>query len=243
MRVLVTGHHGYIGSVLAPLSRTRARCRRPRHLSSIGLRPRGAAGRWSRRGLDIRDVRRRCSRVSTQSCTWPRSRTIRSAICDPELDVLASTREGGQRSLEPASEAGVRRFVFASSCTMYGAVERTMLLDENAPLRPLTPYAESKVRAEEALLRTRRRRLRRRFDAERHRVRRLAAAPARRRPEQPRRLGAHDGRDPLLSDGTSWRPLVHIRDIASVAFALLEAPAGDLARRSLQHRLRRRRTI
>ena len=52
-----------------------------------------------------------------------------------------------RRRRRPAS----RRFVFASSCSMYGARGRRRLLAEDAPLRPLTPYAESKVRSEEAL--------------------------------------------------------------------------------------------
>src|SRR6185312_10293149 len=51
-----------------------------------------------------------------------------------------------------AREAGVGRFVFASSCSMYGAASGDDLVTEDAPLRPLTPYAESKVRAEEAIL-------------------------------------------------------------------------------------------
>ena len=50
-----------------------------------------------------------------------------------------------------AKQAGVARFVFASSCSMYGAASTDVLIGEEAPLRPLTPYAESKVRAEEAL--------------------------------------------------------------------------------------------
>ena len=52
---------------------------------------------------------------------------------------------------ERAKEAGVERFVFASSCSMYGAASGDDLLDESAPLRPLTPYAESKVKAEAGL--------------------------------------------------------------------------------------------
>jgi nucleoside-diphosphate-sugar epimerase len=112
---------------------------------------------------------------------------------------------------------------------MYGAADGDELLDEDAPLRPLTPYAESKVRAEEAL-------------------RGLAGAgfsPVSMRNAtaygaSPRlRLDvvlnnlvgwAHTtGAIKLLSDGMSWRPLVHIRDIARTTCALLEAPADELA--------------
>jgi nucleoside-diphosphate-sugar epimerase len=107
---------------------------------------------------------------------------------------------------------------------MYGASGTDVALDEQAPLHPLTPYAESKVRAEEGLFA-------------------LAGpdfAPVSMRNGtafgvSPRlRLDivlnnlaawAHTtGRIRLLSDGTAWRPLVHIRDIAKAAVALLEAP-------------------
>jgi nucleoside-diphosphate-sugar epimerase len=123
-----------------------------------------------------------------------------------------------------AKEAGVGRFVFASSCSMYGSSGGDDLLDETAPLRPLTPYAESKVRAEEALWEL--------ADA--------AFSPISMRNStaygvSPRlRLDvvlnnlaawAHTtGKIRLLSDGSAWRPLVHVKDIARVTLALLEAP-------------------
>ena len=50
-----------------------------------------------------------------------------------------------------ARDAGVRRFLYASSCSIYGAAGRDDLLNEEAPVRPITAYATSKVRTEEAL--------------------------------------------------------------------------------------------
>jgi nucleoside-diphosphate-sugar epimerase len=123
-----------------------------------------------------------------------------------------------------AKEAGARRFVFASSCSMYGAAEGDAALTETAPLRPLTPYAESKVDAEKALIQ-------------------LAAddfVPVSMRNAtvygvSPRlRLDivlnnlvawAHTtGAIRLQSDGSSWRPMIHVRDVARAALALLETP-------------------
>ena len=93
---------------------------------------------------------------------------------------LARRREGGRRR-------AVRLRLVLLACTAPSTGDE--LLDEDAPLRPLTPYAESKVRAEEALARARGRRLRAGVDAERDGVRRLTAAAARHRPQQPRRRG------------------------------------------------------
>ena len=68
----------------------------------------------------------------------------------PEL-TYEINHDGTVALARAAKSAGVPRFVFASSCSMYGASDADALLAEDAPLRPLTAYAESKVRSEEAL--------------------------------------------------------------------------------------------
>jgi len=137
---------------------------------------------------------------------------------------FAINRDATVSLARAAKAAGVRRFVFASSCSMYGASGGDTLLGEGAPLKPLTPYAVSKVASEEAL-------------------RELAGdgfAPVSMRNAtvygvSPRlRLDivlnnlvawAHTtGAIRLQSDGTSWRPLVHVQDVASAALVLLQAP-------------------
>jgi nucleoside-diphosphate-sugar epimerase len=122
-----------------------------------------------------------------------------------------------------AKQVGIRRFLFASSCSMYGAAG-DKVLDEEATLSPLTPYAESKVRTEEGL---------------------SALADEHFSPTHLRNATAYGvssrlridivlnnlvgwsvttGKIQIMSDGTPWRPIVHIEDI-SQAFALaLEAP-------------------
>jgi nucleoside-diphosphate-sugar epimerase len=123
-----------------------------------------------------------------------------------------------------AKQAGVSRFVFASSCSMYGAADTAEALDESAPLRPLTPYAESKVRAEAAM----------------HELAGDGFSPVAMRNAtvygvSPRlRLDivlnnlvawAHTtGAIRLQSDGSAWRPLVHVRDVAEAANTILAAP-------------------
>jgi nucleoside-diphosphate-sugar epimerase len=142
---------------------------------------------------------------------------------DPRL-TRDINHEGTLRLARAAREAGVRRFVFASSCSMYGASGTDDALDESAPLRPLTPYAESKVRAEEGLLEL--------VDAD---FAVVAMRNATVYGTSPRlRLDivlnnlaawAHTtGQIRLLSDGTAWRPMIHVRDVAKATIALLEAP-------------------
>jgi nucleoside-diphosphate-sugar epimerase len=123
-----------------------------------------------------------------------------------------------------AKQAGVSRFVFASSCSMYGAADGDALLGEGAPLRPLTPYAESKVRSEDALVE---------LDGDGFTTVSMRNATVYGVSSRLRldivlnNLAgwAHvTGRIRLLSDGMSWRPLLHVRDLAKVAGRMLEAP-------------------
>jgi nucleoside-diphosphate-sugar epimerase len=224
VKVLVTGHHGYIGSVLAPL------------LSDAGHGVVGldaflyrdcdfgeSAAFEPALVADIRDVR------PADLEGFEAIVHLAALSNDPLGDLNAGwtyaiNREGTLSLARAAREAGVKRFVFASSCSMYGAAAGDAALDEHAPLRPLTPYAESKVAAEDALRELA-------GDAFAPVFMRNATAYG----VSPRlRLDvvlnnlvawAHTtGAIRLQSDGTSWRPLVHIRDIARATMALLDAP-------------------
>ncbi|KAA0919363.1 NAD(P)-dependent oxidoreductase [Dietzia sp. ANT_WB102] len=123
-----------------------------------------------------------------------------------------------------AKEAGVGRFLYASTCSVYGAAGDE-LVTESAPLRPLTPYAESKVRVEEdvsaladdsfvpVFLRN---------------ATAFGFSPRLRADIVLNNLMGYaifTGEVKVLSDGTPWRPLVHIRDIADAFLACLDAPA------------------
>ena len=111
---------------------------------------------------------------------------------------------------------------------MYGASETDDALDEDAPLRPLTAYAESKVRSEEGL-----------FElagpdfapVSMRNATVFGVSPRLRLDIVLNNLAAWShttGRIRLLSDGTAWRPLVHVRDVAKAALALLEAPEEQI---------------
>jgi len=224
MRILVTGHHGYIGSVLAPMLREAGH-------DVVGLDMflyRGCDfGNESELepalAIDLRDVR--ATNVEGFEAVVHLAALSNDPIGDLNAEwTYAINLEGTMAVARAAKEAGVSRFVFGSSCSMYGAAEGDVALSEEAPLRPLTPYAESKVRAEEAL-----------GELADDGFAPVAMRNATAYGVSPRlRLDvvlnnlvawAHPpGAIRLQSDGTSWRPLVHIRDIARAALALLDAP-------------------
>jgi nucleoside-diphosphate-sugar epimerase len=128
-----------------------------------------------------------------------------------------------------AREAGVRRFVFASSCSMYGSAASEDLVGEDAPLRPLTAYAESKVRAEEALAEL----------SDDHfapvfmrNATAYGASPRFRFDVVLNNLAAWaytTGKVMIMSDGTPWRPLVHVEDITRASAAALTASRDVVA--------------
>lgn len=228
MKVLVSGHHGYIGSVLTPFIAAADH-------DVVGLDTflfrgcdLGESPSWAHElTCDIRDVE------PGQLQGFDAVVHLAALSNDPLGDLNPDwtddiNRNGTIHLARVAREAGVRRFVFASSCSMYGASGTDALLDESSPLRPLTAYAESKVRAEEEL-----------FGLADGYFSPVSMRNATAYGASPRlRLDvvlnnlvgwAHAyGAINLQSDGTAWRPLVHIRDIAQAAVALLAAPSEEV---------------
>jgi nucleoside-diphosphate-sugar epimerase len=127
------------------------------------------------------------------------------------------------RLAEAAKQAGVQRFLFSSSCSLYGA-GGSGFLDENAAFNPVTPYGESKIRVEQALNELASR------DFSPTYMRNATAYGVSRRLRADivvNNLVGHavtTGKVLLQSDGTPWRPLVHIGDIIQAFIAALTAP-------------------
>jgi nucleoside-diphosphate-sugar epimerase len=122
-----------------------------------------------------------------------------------------------------AKQAGVERFVFSSSCSNYGAGGEDMLNEESA-FNPVTPYGESKVRVEQDVAKL----------ADNHfcptflrNATAFGVSPRLRFDLVLNNLTAWayaTGRVFIKSDGTPWRPIVHIEDISRAFLAVLEAP-------------------
>ena len=224
MRVLVTGHQGYLGTVMVPVLQAAghdvtgldtgffADC-------VLGTTPADPPGIRA----DIRDV-------TVEQLTGFDAVIHLAALSNDPLGALAPeithdiNHHASTRLARLAKDAGVRRFLYASTCSVYGSAGDG-LVAEDAPLRPLTPYAQSKVRVEDdvAALADR--------DFSPVFLRNATAfgfSPRLRADIVLNNLVGHavlTGTVRVLSDGTPWRPLVHAEDIAAAFLAALHAPA------------------
>jgi nucleoside-diphosphate-sugar epimerase len=223
MHVLVTGHLGYLGSVLVPVLLETGH-------SVVGLDSDlyAACGFGSglvevpARRLDVRDVE------ASDLAGFDAVVHLAGLSNDPlgDLDPALTdeiNHAASVRLARLAKAAGVRRFVFSSSCSNYGAAGDG-LVDEDAPLHPITPYARSKVQVERDVSRL--------ADGAFSPVFLRNATAYGASPRLRCDLVLNDlvawasatGRVRLKSDGTPWRPLVHAEDIARACVAVLAAP-------------------
>ena len=226
MRVLVTGHEGYLGSVLVP--RLTAAGHEVVGLDTglfadctLGPAPEPVPALRT----DLREVT-----AEQLAEVAPDAVMHLAALCndplgdlDPQLTYDVNHR-ATVRLAKAAKTAGVPRFLFSSSCSLYGAGTDDAPLDENAPFAPLTPYGESKIRSEQDLVIL--------ADDDFSPVFLRNATAYGFSPRLRGDLVVNDlvgnallaGEVRLRSNGMAWRPLVHADDIASAFLALLAAP-------------------
>ena len=228
MRVLVTGGAGYIGSILTPSLLEQGH--EVRVLDSLLHGGNSLLGPWSHPKFeflkgDVRDPDAVAEAIEGMEAVVHLAAIVGDPACARDPEVTKSVNLAGSNLvLEKSMAAGVKRFIFSSTCSNYGRMDDpTQMADETWELRPISLYSETKVAVEESILDLQTANLcptvlrfatvfgvspRMRFD-----------------------LTVNEFTMELLTKGhlvifgqEFWRPYVHVRDVARAISTVLAAP-------------------
>ena len=224
MRVLVTGHHGYIGAVMVPLLLEAGH-------TVVGLdTDLYAACTFGDPGPAVPSMRRDIRDIRPRDLDGFEAVIHLAALSNDPLGDLDArltydiNHDASVRLAISAQHAGVERFLFASSCSLYGASGQDAPLTEEAGFNPVTPYGESKILVERQVAGLA-------DDGFSPVFFRNATAygisPSLRVDIMVNNLVGYavtTGEVLIKSDGSPWRPLVHVEDISRAFLAALAVP-------------------
>ena len=224
MKVLVTGHNGYIGSMLTQL------------LLEKGYHVKGLDTNYYR-GCEfntfhypqIDQINKDIRAVSKRDLENIDAVIHLAALSNDPLGVFAAGLTDDINYLATikiaslAKELGIKRFIYASSCSIYGIADEDMV-SEDSPPAPVTEYAISKAKSEEALSKM--------ADDNFSPVFLRASTAYGIAPMLRCDLVVNNlvgwayttGKIRIMSDGTPWRPAIHVEDLSHAYIACLQSP-------------------
>ncbi len=226
---LVTGGAGYVGSAL--VNDLLAAGRKVRVLDCLRSGGEGLLGVWSRPGFefmrgDVTVAADRQAALCGVESVVHLAAIVGDPACKQEPDLARAVNlDGTCRLIDEAVTAGVRDFIFVSTCSNYGISDPDQLATEESPLNPVSLYAETKVAAERHLLE----RARDEFVPTVLRLSTVYGVSPRMRFDLTVNEFARDaalGKKLVIFGERYWRPYIHVRDVGRAIMLVLESPAA-----------------